>query len=145
MCSGMYVAAVEVAPPVKEAITSFNVSLTTVFIPFFAWRVWHALATPRPPHTQIGRLNQRIAAMAHLSLYVLVVVVQVSGVLMMDREYSLFGLFMMPKLMPDAAINEHFAYIHKMACRLLAGLVLVHVLAVVHHGMRGRDILSRMV
>ena len=40
---------------------------------------------------------------------------------------------MMPNTNSDPAINGLFGIVHKYACRVLALMVFIHVLAVVHH------------
>jgi cytochrome b561 len=145
MASGMTIAAVELEPGLKAVITSFNVSLTTCFIPFFVWRLVHALRTPKPVNTAVSARNRRHADIAHWLLYVLVAVVLLSGVLMMEHESHLFGLVTLPNLVSDPAINDFFATVHTQACRLLAILVMVHIAAVIRHHLAGRRVLARML
>ena len=40
LASGFYVASVQVPAQLKQTVALFNVSLTTVFIPFFIWRLF---------------------------------------------------------------------------------------------------------
>ncbi|WP_235515057.1 cytochrome b/b6 domain-containing protein [Erwinia sp. Leaf53] len=46
--TGFYAAMFETTPEIKEWIGFFNVSLTTVFIPFFILRVYYLLKLGKP-------------------------------------------------------------------------------------------------
>jgi cytochrome b561 len=145
MGSGISIAVFDPDPGLKNVITSFNVALTTLFIPFFAWRCWHALRSIKPVNPALTGRNHRIAGLAHFGLYALVAVVQVSGLLMMDHAYNLFGSFQMPNLVTDPVVNGNAAIIHTHACRVLALLVAIHLGAVIFHHLCGRKIMSSML
>jgi len=144
MISGLAAALLPLGPGIKSAITSLNVSLTTLFIPVFVFRMVYAAFAPRPRQLADRPAVKSAARMAHGLLYILTLIVLLSGVLMMTRDISLFGVISLPNLLDFPALNAQFELVHKYSCRLLALLVLLHVAAVVRHHKAGRKVLSRM-
>lgn len=111
-----------------------------------AWRVTHP-APPFPDHMPL--LEQRIAGLAHVGLYVLLVVQTVSGYVRTvadDYPIELLDRLGVPPLlpvMPDTA--QLFLVVHQFSAYALTALIAVHVAAVMrHHLIEGDEILSRM-
>lgn len=142
--SGFYVAMFDVSAGIKDWVGFFNVSLTAVFIPFFALRVWYLLRLGKPTHEQPLTLANRAADIAHLLLYINIAVVLISGVLMMERDINIFNLLSIPQPINNLAVTQQFNIIHIISCISLAGLVLLHVLAVIKHEFCGNRILRKM-
>ena len=69
--------------------------------------------------------------------------VLLSGILMMDRGIDLGG-FTLPAMLSDDFWLSLWFDVHVFSCALLAGLVLLHVVAVIKHELLGRRILQRM-
>ena len=144
--SGLYIAFFELETQIKSQILSFNVSITTVFIPLFCWRIYHRIKQGVPtPHTSMSTLEVKFAHFGHTLLYVLVSVVLVSGLLMMDHDVTVFRLFTIPQLLQQQSGIHFFETIHLYTCRLLAALVMCHLAALIKHEMMGRRILKRMI
>ena len=144
--SGLYIAFFGLEPNIKKYILSFNVSITTVFIPLFCWRIYHRLKHGVPvPHPAMSMLETKIAHIGHTLLYVLVSLVLVSGLLMMDHDVAVFGLLTIPQLLQQQSSIYFFETMHLYACRLLAALVLCHLAALIKHEMMGKHILKRMI
>jgi cytochrome b561 len=144
--SGLYIAFFELAPNIKKHILSFNVSITTVFIPLFCWRIYHRLKQGTPEaHSAMTRLEIKLAHIGHTLLYILVSLVLVSGVLMMSHDIAVFGLFTIPQLVHNQSSIHFFENLHLYTCRLLALLVLCHLAALIKHEVMGKRILKRMV
>ena len=80
----------------------------------------------------------------HALLYILTLVILLSGVFMMTRDINLFGLVSLPNPLDFPALNARFELVHKYSCRLLTLFVVLHVAAVVRHHRAGRKVLSRM-
>ena len=137
--SGFYVAFADVSASVKHTIGFINVSLTTVLVPFFALRLGLAI---------IGRgrhaAGEPMARIAHWAIYAATTVVLATGVLMMERDIDVFHLLVIPAPLSDAAITADFNRAHKYACMVLAGLVVLHVAAVIKHHLAGNPVLGRM-
>ncbi|PKH04836.1 cytochrome b [Moritella sp. Urea-trap-13] len=144
--SGLYIAFFELESNIKSHILSFNVSITTVFMPLFCWRIYHRLKQGVPaPHPAMSILEAKLAHIGHTSLYVLVSLVLVSGVLMMGHDVTVFGLFTIPQLLADQSTIHFFESLHLYTCRLLALLIVCHLAALIKHEMSGRRILKRMI
>lgn len=144
LVSGFYVACIEVPTAIKASIAAFNVSLATVFIPFFAWRVALALRDAHVRRLKVRGRIEVIARLAHVSIYLVVGVVLASGVLMMDRPVSLFAWRQFGPLLSDPAWIARFLALHVQACLFLSVLLMLHIGAVIFHQVRGEPVLPRM-
>ena len=104
------------------------------------WRLAHA---PPPLAVSIPRWQRQAAAASHYLLYVLMLVMPVSGYL--ASNFSKFGInfFNSVKLAPwgsdDKLLYAIFNQTHIVASWLLLTLVLVHVLAALKHLLVDRD------
>jgi cytochrome b561 len=87
-----------------------------------------------------------VARIVHAVIYVMIFAVLTSGFLMVPNGYSLFGLVEIhTPFQKDQLTDELFA-VHRTSCALLAGLVLLHVLAVIKHQLIARNgVLRRML
>ena len=81
----------------------------------------------------------------HVSLYLLILTVLFSGVLMMRQDISIFNYLVIPPLIDNVEIQYFFETLHVYSCRVLALLVMLHILAVIKHEIRGVRILNRML
>lgn len=143
--TGFAVALLDLPPALSAAIGFINVSLTTLFIPFFVLRIGYALAQPGPDDIAHGNsLGRFLTQAGHLALYIATALVLASGVLMMDRPIDLFGLVTLPQPFTEPLLIEFFNASHRVFCVLLALLVAGHIGAVVIHQMRGHPVLDRM-
>ncbi|WP_427977092.1 cytochrome b [Acidocella sp.] len=125
----------------RMAIDLVNPQLTTLFIPFFLWRTGLYLRA-RPWSRWAGAgPRERVAMLVHGLLYGAVLVVLASGVLMMPRPWALLGLLPMPVL---GAGQAGLFLLHRGACMALAGLIALHLGAVVMHLGLGHPVLRRM-
>lgn len=144
LASGFFVACVEVPAHVRERVAFVNVSLTTVFIPFFVWRL--SLFVIHARHTRVSTLSliENLAVVAHTLIYLTVTVVLLTGVLMMDRPIDVFGMVEIAQPLSDAALIALSVTIHVWSCLVLTLLIVMHVGAVVFHELCGHRILRRM-
>jgi cytochrome b561 len=142
--SGFYVALFDTSPQIKNWVVFFNVSLTTVFIPFFILRVWYLFKLGKPQQAQPVTLATHAAEIAHFMLYVNITVVLITGVLMMERDINVFHLFYIPQPISEPSLTQLFNVIHIISCATLSGLVLLHILAVIKHEYCGNRILRKM-
>ncbi|NJQ21822.1 cytochrome B [Pantoea sp. LS15] len=142
--SGFYVALFTVSPAIKDGIGFFNVSLTTVFIPIFILRVFFLFKHGKPVKKQQPTVSSHIAHAVHLLLYLNIAAVLISGVLMMERDINVFNILSIPKPFDDLKITQLFNSFHIFSCATLAGLVLLHIMAVVKHSLLGNRILRNM-
>jgi len=112
-----------------------------------AWRLTHP-APPLPdptPHWQ-----RKAAAVSHLLLYLLLLVIPVSGWLMSSAlgvQTVYLGLVPLPDLLAkDKALGELLKLVHVTLNCTLAALVAVHAAAALrHHFVNRDDVLQRML
>ncbi|NWE79600.1 cytochrome b [Pseudomonas yamanorum] len=145
LVSGFYIASLPVPAAIKQAVGFFNVSLTTVFIPVFVWRIFLTILHAQPARVRSLSLVQLLATFGHLSIYLMVGVVLFSGVLMMDRPISVFALLEIPQPLSDPVLIARCFAVHIVACVMLLLLVLLHIGAVVVHELCGDRVLRRML
>ena len=144
LVTGFYVASVDVAVGVAQWVSFVNVSLTTVFIPFFVWRLALFVVHSRSASVRALPSAELLAWGAHALIYGAVSAVLVTGVLMMDRPINVFGAFKIPQPLHDPVLIEHFFTLHIWACVALLWLVIGHIGAVIVHEFCGHRILRRM-
>lgn len=131
--------------PLREWLVSFNISLTTLFIPIFAVRVVYRLVAQPPAALDLPPAKLRLARLGHAVLYAATGVVLASGVLMMPHDIDVFSWITIPRPIRNAPLNNLFGDLHIAASITLAILTLGHILAVVRHERRGTRVLDRMV
>lgn len=141
--SGFSMALLAPDHPFRQWVESLNPQLTSLFIPFFAWRLWLALrATPK--HTKLTT-QERIASSAHKAIYAVVSGVLITGVLMMSHPVILLALVPLPQLIHSQLALLQLHQLHHLLCVVLAGLVALHLAAVVMHHLRGKPVLGKML
>ncbi|WPP02324.1 cytochrome b/b6 domain-containing protein [Pseudomonas sp. HR96] len=138
---GSYVSFLPETARLREQVAQLNVSLATLFIPLFAWRLWLRL---RAEQAAPATLAEHMAHWAHWLLYGLTALVLVTGVLMMNRPIRIFDWLTLPQPLHDPALLKGLMQVHGVSCAVLAGLVGLHVLAVIKHELGGRRVLRRM-
>jgi len=110
------------------------------------WRLWHR---PPPFPDYMPPLEQRIAGSTHIVIYVLLIVMAVSGYVRTVGDgfpielLDALGIPPLIPLMPEVA--RVMLVVHQFSVIALIGLVAVHVSAVMRHEMIDRNpALSRM-
>lgn len=140
--SGFGVALLDANHPFRQWVESFNPQITSLFIPFFAWRLW--LAIKAAPHLR-HNTQERLASAAHMALYAAISGVLITGVLMMTHPVTLIALITLPQLIHSNAALLGLHQLHHVLCAVLAGLVALHLAAVVMHQVRGKSVMGRMI
>lgn len=140
--SGFGVALLDQNEPFRQWVESFNPQLTSLFIPFFVWRLW--LAVKAPTRHSAKNAQARLASAAHKAIYAVVAGVLITGVLMMSHPVMLLALVPLPQLIHSKIMLLELHQVHHVLCAVLAGLVALHLAAVVLHQVRGRSVLGRM-
>lgn len=143
LVSGFYVAYGPVSGSVQHSIGSFNVSLTTVFIPLFVWRACLFVRELRALESMLA-WTQGLVLFVHAMIYLTIGVVLFTGVLMMQTAISVFGLIQIPQPLGDPSLIEWANRVHTLSCVMLSILVAMHIGAVIWHEVSGRRILRRM-
>lgn len=140
--SGFGVSLLDQSDPFREWVESFNPQLTSLFIPFFVWRLW--LAVKAPARSTAKNAQARLASAAHKAIYAVVAGVLITGVLMMSHSVMLLALVPLPQLIHSKIALLELHEVHHALCAALAGLVALHLGAVVMHQVRGKSVLGRM-
>jgi cytochrome b561 len=143
LLSGFAVAVFSVSASVKAWVAFFNVSLTTLYIPVFALRVYcsfgHGL------DFSIKRtLQEYMALLVHKAMYLVLAVVLATGVLMMDRPINIFNLAFIAPFETDPARIALYTRVHVLSCVALLLMLVLHIGAVVLHERRGKRVMARM-
>ena len=143
LISGFYVALFDVNQQLKDMIGFFNVSITTVLIPFFVLRIIVMILSRHVIAKGVSAKDYKLAKIMHLLMYIIISVVLVSGVLMMDRPVSVFGAISFPQLLIVPFALDLWFVIHKYSCIVLLLLVVLHILSVIKHHFNGNKILKK--
>jgi cytochrome b561 len=142
--SGFFVALFEPALAHKEWVSFVNVSLTTLFIPFFIARLIVMWRHGKPNDHLLNKKEEKLASLGHALLYINISVVLISGVLMMERPINVFNWFSIPQPLTNPGLTQAFNFTHILSCATLGLLVVGHVLAVLKHQYHGKALLRRM-
>ncbi len=143
--SGFYNAFFTPTPHIKTWIAWFNVSLTTLFIPFFLLRIACLWLHGKPDCSLLSAHEKKIARVAHALLYINISAVLITGVLMMDRPINVFHVITLPQPITAAYLIGGFNVAHKVFCISLSMLIVAHLLAVIKHHLAGKDIIKKML
>jgi cytochrome b561 len=125
------------------------VGLTILALVVFSalWR-WRHPPPPLPP--ALGRVKTRLARLTHFGLYLVFLVMPLSGYVnaaAAGHAVSLFGLVSVPPLIPvDERLSQLAVAVHLLGQYAIYPLVLLHVLGALYHGAIRRDgVLDRML
>jgi cytochrome b561 len=132
---------------VHDFLSRLNMSIATVLIVLFPLRVgWKFVR--REPRALSGTpaWQRSLATCIHNLIYVVILTVLASGFLMVPNGYSFFGLIGIHTPFLKGALTDELFAVHRASCALLAGLVALHVLAVIKHQLIARNgVLRRML
>lgn len=126
---------------------SIGVSILLLVIIRVAWR----LGNPPPAAPEcVAAWEKRLARISHGLLYLLMIVVPLTGWWISDTSripFSLYWVVPVPDLMaPDRDLSELAADLHGVLTKLLLAIVIVHILAALrHHFLLHNDTLLRML
>lgn len=126
---------------------AFGIIILATIIFRFIWRARNTV--PKMPEEMSG-LEKIMAHMSHLLLYVLVLIMPLSGWLMSSaggHKVSVFGLFTMPSLMEkNKSLSGLFHEIHEITVVVLIVVIILHAaFALYHHFIKKDDTLKRMM
>lgn len=127
--------------------SELNMSLATVATPVmlvrFVWRFFRP-SLERPEGISLRK--KQMVAFIHEVFYLTIFVVLVSGFLMLQKDYHLFGMMLVTRPIDVPVINQFFFTIHRYSCILLGTLLVMHVAAVLRYTLSGKpEILRRML
>jgi superoxide oxidase len=133
--------------PAREFLSQLNMSIGTVLIVLFPLRViWKLVRIQPRALPNVSAMQQTLAHIVHAVIYVVIFAVLASGFLMVPNGYSFFGLVQIHTPFGKGALTDELFAVHRATCALLAGLVMLHVAAVIKHQLIARnDVLRRML
>ncbi|OPJ99449.1 cytochrome b [Serratia marcescens] len=134
-------------PTVFTFFSELNMSLATVVTILMAVRfVWRFLRPSVPYGDNIVGYKKGIVVLLHEVFYIIIFVVLISGFLMLEKSYYLFGIIYVPQPLKNVEVNAFFFLVHRYSCISLGGMLVLHVLAVIKHQFFEKNsILSRML
>ncbi len=127
---------------------SIGVLILILLIARIANRFYHR--PPELPQT-IKKIERNLAHIGHIGLYFLMLIVPLSGYLMSNSygyEVKLFSISMPFLISPNIELAKIFGEIHEISAFTLAGLIAIHVIAVIKHrflDQKENDVLKRML
>ncbi|SDG38422.1 cytochrome b [Paraburkholderia phenazinium] len=132
---------------VHDFLSRLNMSVSTVLILLFPLRLIWKFVRAEPRALPVASAWQRsLASGVHNLIYLTIFTVLASGFLMVPNGYSFFGVVEIHTPFAKGALTEHIFAVHRASCALLAGLIVLHVLAVVKHQLIARiNVLGRML
>jgi len=126
---------------------SIGLTLLVLVVVRIVWRL--ANETPAPP-ADVSATEHRLASTGHYVLYLLMLLMPVSGYVVNSTAnfpFRFFGGTRVPNLIsPDKALQDAAEAVHLAAFWLFALVILIHVLAALrHHFVRKNNVLRRML
>jgi superoxide oxidase len=133
--------------PERDFLSRVNMSVATILIVLFPLRVgWKFVRTEPRAIAGVSGLQRALAHWVHTLIYLVIFAALASGFLMVPNGYAFFGLFEIHTPFAKCTLTEGLFVVHRASCALLAGLVVLHVLAVVKHQLIARNgVLHRML
>jgi cytochrome b561 len=135
--------------PLRVELLDFHKSLGVTALVLIALRILVRLASRTPPYQPpIGRLNHIAASAAHGLLYVVMIVLPLSGYIHSmagGHGFKWFGLFSVPNLVARSEVADAGAgKAHYIFAWAIGALLVAHLLAVLWHVVRRDGVLQRM-
>lgn len=136
--------------PARLAIRSTHASWALLVLTLMTVRLIWRVSNPTPAHPDGAPIWQGLlATVVHWAIYLTVFVQLSAGAMTVatgGRGIPFFGLFTIPLPVEQSEDAHHFwEDVHKNAWKLLAALLVVHILAALyHHFIAKNDVLRRM-
>jgi len=147
---GFYMSGLPLSPQKLKLYSWHKWAGVTVFLLTFLRLAWRATHPPPAMPWQMSKLQQIAAHIGHVALYLLMLVIPLSGWLMSSAKgYQTvwFGVLPIPDLIPkNKELGDVLLGLHQSLNLLLIVLLLVHVAAALkHHFLDKDDVLARML
>ncbi|MGE5490507.1 MAG: cytochrome b [Actinomycetota bacterium] len=131
----------------RSTAYALHKSLGLLALILVAVRLYWRLRCPPPPHPGLDARETALARITHRFLYLLLVLVPVSGfaaICFTPYPLAFFGLPLPKPGWPDAGLNSFFGLLHKGLLASLVLAILLHLAAALRHGWRRDGTLGRM-
>ncbi len=136
----------------RMEIYNLHKSFGVVALVFIFVRIINRLLKKAPAlPISMPRIEKIFASLGHVSLYLLMIIIPLSGYLMSNSfgyPVHLFGIEMPKIAETNFELGKIFAEIHGLAAYLMSAIVSLHVLAVIKHRFFDKpenDVLKRMI
>ena len=129
---------------------TLHIAIGTVSLPLVAFRIVWRQAAGAPLASAHARGERMLARVVHLAMMVLLVTMLTSGVLMQwfgKRAIGVFDLLRIASPLSESEVwHDRMTQLHGVAAWCLIGLIMLHVLGALKHGMQeGRAFWGRML
>ena len=146
---GLYMADLPFSPEKLKLFSYHKWIGVTVFMLAALRVVWRLTHTPPPLPASVADWQRRASAIVHGLLYLLILVVPVSGWLMSSAkgvQTVWFGVLPLPDLIgKDKALGEQLVEVHETLNYTMLALVVLHLVgALQHHFIERQPFLQRM-
>ncbi|MBN8770456.1 MAG: cytochrome b [Thiobacillus sp.] len=146
---GLYMADLPLSPEKLKLFSYHKWIGVTVFMLAGLRVVWRLTHTPPPLPASVASWQRRASAVAHGLLYLLILVIPISGWLMSSAkgvQTVWFGVLPLPDLIgKDKALGHLLEEVHETLNYTLLALVVLHVAgALQHHFIERQPFLQRM-
>jgi len=146
---GLYMADLPLSPEKLQLFSYHKWIGVTVFMLAGLRVVWRLTHTPPPLPASVASWQRRASAIAHGLLYLLILVIPISGWLMSSAkgvQTVWFGVLPLPDLIgKDKALGHLLEEVHETLNYTLLALVVLHVAgALQHHFIERQPFLQRM-
>jgi cytochrome b561 len=137
--------------PIRSDILQVHCSIGVVILVLMMFRAMWRLRHPPPPlPASVGRAQAGLAHLTHLGLYLIFIVMPVSGLLnaaAAGHAIGFFGLFEIPTPRPaNERLSQWAIAVHLVGQYVVYLLVALHVTGALYHALIRRDgVLERML
>ena len=137
--------------PVQEPLYNLHKSIGVVILPLVVVRlIWRLTHPPLPLPADISALQQSAAHATHWTLYGLLIVQPMVGLIATSAypaPLPMFGLFELPPIWPEnRPLSERLFTLHRWLGIAIGVVAAMHIVAALHHHFVRRDrVLMRMI
>ena len=151
---GLYMSDLGKEDPIRRQLYDLHKSLGVLAMLLIAVRlIWLRLSPPPALPAVFTENETRLVSLVKAALYLLMIIIPVSGYLMSiagGHSVSFFSLFDLPSIMEkNKGAHEFFENLHSFMADVIIGAVLLHVAGAVKHRIQDKngesDILNRML
>jgi cytochrome b561 len=148
---GSVMVEIEGISPTKLRYFNWHKWLGVTILAFVLVRLlWRATHAAPPAVAGMPAWQEKIAALTHVAMYVLMIIIPVTGYLhSLAAGYPVvyLGLIPLPEVIgPDKGLKETFEVAHEVLANILLALFIAHVgAALKHHFVDRDDVLKRML
>ena len=141
---GSYIVELSYYDPAYKTLPAIHKGVGVLLFGLIIARIlWSTINSKPAPVGEVPTLQRRIAILVHQLLYLLMLIIPITGYLISTadgRPIDVFGLFAVPAI--DFGLNQQeelAGTLHLWSANTMAGLVALHALAALKHHFINRD------